>query len=101
MRGNFIPESVIFTFTTFSDILLVSMVALYIIKKLNIFKKLPDNVFRTIILSINTAFIIVTILMEILKLYDPFTEKNDVMFRFLGISMTLAVGIYVYYNELR
>lgn len=96
-----IPESVVFKFTIASNTLLVMLVVLSIVKRINIFNKITaSKIYSSIILAINTAFIIITILLEILKFYDPFKEQHDVMFRFLGISMTIAVGIYVYYNEL-
>lgn len=97
---NLIPESIVFKFTIASNTLLVMLVVLSIIKRINIFKITDSKIYSSIILAINTAFIIITILLEILKFYDPFKEQHDVMFRFLGITMTIAVDVYVYYNEL-
>ena len=97
---NVIPAFIIKRYTELSGCLVVLMAILYVIKII-IPSLFYNKIYKAIMIMNITAFMVVNITVEVMKIYDSYTYEGDIEFRIIYIISTILLSIFFYYIELK
>lgn len=97
---NVIPSFIIKRYTELAGCLALLLATLYIIKII-VPSLFYSKIYKAIMIMNITAFMVVNITVEVMKLYDNYTYEGDIEFRIIYIVSTIILSIFFYYLELK
>lgn len=97
---NVIPSFMIKRYTELSGCLALLLATLYVIKII-VPSLFYSKIYKAIMIMNITAFMVVNITVEVMKLYDSYTYEGDIEFRVIYIVSTIILSIFFYYLELK
>lgn len=95
-----IPAFMIKRYTELAGLLVLLMATLYVIK-IVIPSLFYNKIYKAIMIMNITAFMVVNITVEVMKIYDRYTYEGDLEFRIIYIVSTILLSIFFYYIELK
>lgn len=97
---NVIPSFIIKRYTELAGCLALLLATLYVIKII-VPSLFYSKIYKAIMIMNITAFMVVNITVEVMKLYDNYTYEGDIEFRVIYIVSTIILSLFFYYLELK
>lgn len=97
---NVIPSFIIKRYTELAGCLALLLATLYVIKII-VPSLFYSKIYKVIMIMNITAFMVVNITVEVMKLYDNYTYEGDIEFRVIYIVSTIILSLFFYYLELK
>lgn len=97
---NVIPSFIIKRYTELAGCLVLLLATLYVIKII-VPSLFYSKIYKAIMIMNITAFMVVNITVEVMKLNDNYTYEGDIEFRVIYIVSTIILSLFFYYLELK